>query len=64
MRKIIAILILLVYLLAYIVAVATIGSATAEWHGAAQIAYFAVAGTAWIIPLKWLFRWMNTPQDN
>lgn len=64
MRKIIASLILVTYLAGYILIVATIGSWTASWHGAAQIAYFAVAGTIWIIPLKWLFAWMNTPQSD
>jgi len=32
-----------------------------EAHWAVELAYYAIAGMAWIIPLKPLLRWMQTP---
>lgn len=63
MRKIIASLILIAYLLVYTVAAVTIGTYTAAWPGWAQIIYFAIAGTIWIVPVKFLFGWMNASDE-
>lgn len=32
-------------------------------HWAARLAYFAVAGLAWIWPAKLLIQWMNSERD-
>lgn len=63
MRKIVASLGLIAYLLVYVVIAVTIGSMTASWPGWAQIIYFAIAGTIWIIPIKFLFGWMNSSPE-
>jgi hypothetical protein len=51
---------LLVYLGAYAAGAATLGTLIAPalpaWGG---LAYYAVAGVIWILPLKPLFGWMN-----
>lgn len=60
MRKPLTALILLVYLFAYIVLAATIGGMTSVWPRWAELAFYVVAGIAWIFPLKPLFAWMNS----
>lgn len=59
MRKIIAMLVMAVFLLVWIVAAATIGSAITEWNGLIQVLFYVFAGIAWVLPLRPLFRWMN-----
>lgn len=49
---------ILVYLAAYIVLAATVGGLLANQNWALQIGFFAVAGIAWIFPLKPLLAWM------
>jgi len=50
---------ILVYLAGYIVLAATIGGFLANQNWAVQIGFFAVAGVAWIFPLKPLLAWMG-----
>jgi hypothetical protein len=59
-RKGLVVIVMLVYLAAYVVAAATLGTwllARVPPWGA--LIYFAVAGMVWILPLKPLFGWMN-----
>ena len=50
---------ILVYLVVYIVLAASIGGMLADQNWALQIAFFAVAGIAWIFPLRPLLAWMG-----
>jgi protein-S-isoprenylcysteine O-methyltransferase Ste14 len=61
LRKAIGAAALLAYVTAYIVAALSVSerildSATPWW---AELLFFAIAGTAWVLPLKPLFSWMN-----
>lgn len=60
LRKAIGAAALLGYLVAYVAGAIMLGEALLGtgpvW---AQLAYFAVAGIAWVLPLKPLFGWMN-----
>jgi len=58
-RRAVGALAILAYLVAYLVLAATLGSmlATAAWW--MQLAFFAVAGVAWALPLRPLFVWMG-----
>lgn len=59
-RKALGCSVLLAYLGLYAGAAATLGAflapALPTWG---QVAYFAIAGIAWVFPLKPLFAWMN-----
>jgi hypothetical protein len=57
-RAVVAIAIPL-FLLAYIVAAATMGSAIVHWAWWAQALYYAAAGILWALPLKPLFVWIS-----
>lgn len=63
MRKIIASLGLLTFMFVYIVIVARIGSQFTNANGFLQLIFYVMAGFCWIIPIKPLFKWMNTPPD-
>lgn len=53
---------LLAYLAVYAALAASLGAAllpiAPPW---VELAYYAVAGVVWVIPLKPLFDWMNRP---
>lgn len=46
----------------YIVAAVVLADYVPD-HWAAQLAFFAVAGVAWALPLRGLLRWINRPDD-
>ncbi|MFT3726827.1 MAG: DUF2842 domain-containing protein [Terricaulis sp.] len=51
---------LLAYLAIYAMAAATLGGMLANHvHPLLLIACYAIAGVAWVLPLKPLFTWMN-----
>jgi hypothetical protein len=54
-------MLLLVFLVVYTFAAATIGGNIAHWHWALQIPFYVVAGTVWAFPLKPLLLWMGKP---
>lgn len=59
-RKALGCLVLLTYLALYAAFAAALGAYLVQilpWW--AQLVYFAIAGLAWIFPLKPLFAWMN-----
>jgi hypothetical protein len=59
-RKAIGCAALLAYLAVYTIAAATLGDIlAAHVPQVALVFYYAVAGIAWVAPLKPLFAWMN-----
>jgi len=59
-RKAIGCFVLLAYLAVYAALAAGLGAALAPSLPAwAELIFYAVAGIAWIFPLKPLFGWMN-----
>ena len=48
-------------MLAYIAIVSAIGARMTGLSDWIELAFYAAAGIAWIIPLKPLFAWMNRP---
>ncbi|MCR5880350.1 DUF2842 domain-containing protein [Phenylobacterium sp. J367] len=57
-RKLIGLVAMLAFIVAYAVLVVTVGEFVPR-HWAAQLAYYVVAGVLWGVPLLPLFRWMN-----
>ena len=66
MRKPVASLIMLAFIVLYIVMVGTFSGMIDAWPRWAQLVFYVIAGFAWILPLKPLFAWMNggAPQDS
>jgi hypothetical protein len=61
-RKLIGAVVLLLFLLVYAVAVASIGAGRiTEASPLLQLLYFVVAGLAWVLPAGLLLRWMARP---
>lgn len=61
-RKPIAMLVMIAWLAAWIIAAATIGSAITGWPRWVQLAFYVLAGIGWVFPLRPLFAWMNRPE--
>ena len=62
MRKVVTSLGLLAFIAAWIVAAGTIGTWLSDKNDWLQLVFYVFAGVAWVIPLRPLLRWMNTPQ--
>ena len=62
LRRALGALALLVYLPAYIALAATIAGALAGAPSWANLAYYAIAGLVWVVPLYPLFVWMRGPR--
>jgi hypothetical protein len=61
-RKLIGAVVLLLFLLVYAMAVASIGAGRiTEASPLLQLLYFVVAGLAWVLPAGLLLRWMARP---
>jgi hypothetical protein len=60
-RKFIGLIGILAFCVAYVAVAATLGDYVPN-HWAAKLAYYAVAGTLWGVPLFPLIRWMNREQ--
>jgi len=58
LRKLIGLIGILAFLTAYVALVATLSDHIPK-HWAVQVAYFAVAGVLWGVPLFPLISWMN-----
>ncbi len=59
-RKALGCAVLLIYLGVYALAAAGLGAALLPLLPAwGELAYYAVAGTVWVLPLKPLFGWLN-----
>ena len=64
-RRIVASIVLLVFLGLWIWGAATIGTMLATAPKWASLIFFVVAGIGWAFPLKPLFDWMNSaPADD
>jgi hypothetical protein len=61
-RKLVGAVVLLLFLVIYAVAVASIGAGhITEASPLLQLLYFVVAGLAWVLPAGLLLRWMARP---
>lgn len=58
-RKLLGSLGLMLFITLYALLAAAIGSALSGAPILVQTLYFLIAGLAWALPLKPLFRWMN-----
>lgn len=59
-RKALGALAIILFLIGYIWVAVTIGEQLHAWPWAA-LAFYAVAGIAWVFPLRPLFGWMHPP---
>jgi len=57
-RKFIGLFAILLFMGAYVMVIATLGDYLPD-HWAAQLVYYALAGTLWGVPLFPLIRWME-----
>ena len=57
-RKLIGLVALLVFVLVYVGAAVRIGERLPD-HWAARLAFYAIVGTAWGLPILPLISWMN-----
>jgi len=61
-RKLIGTVVLLAFVAVYVLAVASIGAGRITTAPPlAQLAFFLVAGLAWVLPAGLLIRWMQRP---
>ena len=60
-RRAIGSLAILVWLTAWIVGAVTLGGMIADAPPFVLPLFYAIAGLAWVIPLRPLFVWMNRP---
>jgi Protein of unknown function (DUF2842) len=61
-RKLVGTVVLLLFLAAYGLAVASIGAGRiAAASPFAQVAFFLIGGLAWVLPAGLLIRWMQRP---
>lgn len=58
-RKPFGILGILLLISVWVIIVASFSGLVGKWHIAAQSLFYLIAGTAWIIPLGPLLRWME-----
>jgi hypothetical protein len=61
LRMLIGGIVLLVWITGYIAVAATIGSRLMNVNFWVMLAYYPVAGFAWVLPLKPLLAWMSRP---
>lgn len=62
MRKLVGTILLLVLVTVYaLVAVVVAGAVLPGANKAAELAFYAVAGLAWVLPAGLLIRWMQRP---
>jgi len=62
-RRLVASATLLIFLCLWIWAAASIGSKLATAPKWASLIFFAVAGIGWAVPLKPVFKWMNSGEE-
>lgn len=61
LRMFIGGIVLLVWITGYIAVAATIGSRLMNVNFWVMMAYYPIAGFAWVLPLKPLLAWMSRP---
>lgn len=62
-RRAIGSIAILLYLPAYVALAATLGGKIIGYGQIAALAFFALAGIAWVFPLRPLFNWMNSSSN-
>lgn len=60
MRKLITMIVTILFLAIWAMVAATIGSGITEWPQLVQLVFYVVAGIGWVFPLKPLMAWMNS----
>lgn len=60
MRKPVAALIMLIFMVLWIWGAGTVGTNMTGAPRWLQLVFYVAAGTLWILPLRPLFKWMNT----
>lgn len=58
-RKALGSLAIVVWLIGYIAVAVMIGERLHALPAIAPLLFYAVAGVAWVLPLRGLFKWMN-----
>ncbi|MDX2233875.1 MAG: DUF2842 domain-containing protein [Hyphomonadaceae bacterium] len=58
-RRAIGAFTIVAWLVAWVAAAAYVGDSIADAHPLVHLAFYAVAGVAWVIPLKPVFTWMK-----
>ena len=64
MRKVIAMLSVLVFIGVYVVALVSFSSTITGWPRWGQLAFYLVAGVAWVLPLKPIMSWMSRAEPS
>ncbi|MEG8038789.1 DUF2842 domain-containing protein [Sphingomonas sp. LR60] len=59
-RKPVGMLAILLLILVWCMAIASLSGTIARWHGVVQLLFYVVTGIVWIAPLKPLLLWMET----
>lgn len=59
-RKALGMAILIVVMIVYVAVLAVLADYVPD-HWAVRLIFFAVAGIAWVLPLRGLLRWINRP---
>ncbi len=61
-RKPVGVLAILSMLTAWAVLAATLSGVVGAWHWLAQLAFYLIAGIAWlwVLPMRAMLRWMET----
>ncbi len=62
LRKLIGVFVLLFWILAYTIFMVGLAARVLPLsNGWIQLAFYATAGLAWIVPVRYLFHWMSRP---
>lgn len=62
MRKLVAVLLMLAFMVLWIWAAGTLGSHMTGMPRWVQLLFYVIAGIGWILPLRPLLKWMNANQ--
>lgn len=60
-KRTVGIFLIIGLIILWAVAIASFSTTVGKWHVLLQAAFYLVAGLIWIVPLKPLLRWMETP---
>lgn len=60
-KKTVGIFLIIGLIALWAIGVASLSTIVGKWHMLLQALFYLVAGLAWVIPLKPLLRWMESP---
>lgn len=63
LRKFLGMIVLLFWMILYTLIAAALWTRIPQIHVLFDLAYFMVAGVAWVIPVKYLLNWMQAPDE-